>query len=963
MKKSTLPAAAVLFCLLSFKTLSLNAQSLQVDPHRSWRILETSHFEIIYDETQKALAQNFANEAERAQSLLEPLLKPGKMKKVPVAIADVTDSANGAASPMPRSQIELYPVLPSVTDPIGEYYDWPRELITHEYTHILNFEPTSGVFDVLRSIFGSIVKPAGLLPHWYLEGLAVEMESRLTPVGRGRSHYYSALLRSFVEDEKWGSETIDRIGSPSIPTWPRGQRPYTYGFFLVHELSEMKNQSGVSDNIYGLLNERYGRRVPFFINGPPEDLFGADYANLLNKMYQRILERTTQELTAMKAVKKPIPSEQSGYFNFGAQISPDKLKLAAIVDDYDSKPSIKVWSRINPQEPFNLNSTPEAIIVEKDIHQLSWRADSRHIVFDHSDYWQHFNVYNDLYELDLINGHEERLTTGLRAREAAVLPDQSLVFIQTSSDRTTLMASSNKGASPQVLFKPGFGERLSSPRAYRDGVIYSHRDRKGHEWIEYLSLKIPAPTALTTASKIGQMHVMPVPDQISEGGFFFASSDTGVMNIYHSDGKNISAVTNTSTYNTSPEVDASSGSVIYSRMTSEGFKLDVQTDKEKIESPKNTEPVYNYPPADESVAPATTISDDRPYNGLKYLFPQYFIPYVYFVPGGSILSASTSNSDPLRRHVYAANVGYDTRVNKPTEELIYSNGNFPFSIDLAIANDYYYLVGANLTEHFTFVELDSRHFILPDSNNWIFGPQVTYRQTEYAPYLFVEFGPGATLSYTNIERKKDFQISPESGGAFNIGYDYFLANWGNTSYPNLNANASIYLSGKPLPKHHVISQKISASISPPQQTILTGNRQAGGEYAGSLFATNFLVRGYPVGEFVGSTIYSENFEYRFPIAQQYSGSGTFPLFVNKWHGALLFDAATLEGGYYNSNFSPAPLYVSKLGWIYAGTGAELRADVELFYNIPLTLRMGAYYGFNQAAFGGVSYYLGFGLIQ
>ena len=121
-----------------FASLNAKAQtSLPIDPRRHWKILETAHFEIIYDENQKLLAEDFADEAERAHTLLQPILKIQVSQRVPLVVADITDSSNGSATGIPRSQIEIYPVLPDVTDATSEYASWVREVVTpriHSYS-------------------------------------------------------------------------------------------------------------------------------------------------------------------------------------------------------------------------------------------------------------------------------------------------------------------------------------------------------------------------------------------------------------------------------------------------------------------------------------------------------------------------------------------------------------------------------------------------------------------------------------------------------------------------------------------------------------------------------------------------------------------------------------------------------------------------------------------------------------
>ncbi len=154
--------------------LSVSAQ-LEVPPDIKWKTLTTPHFQVIFNAKQQDLGRLYAQKLEKAYTQLRAYFRSLPETTV-VIINDKTDVTNGYATRIPYPHIMAYPVLPGPEESLADTGDWAFELLAHEYTHILNFEPANGVMVPLRFIFGNIIAPNILLPSWWKEGLAVEIK-------------------------------------------------------------------------------------------------------------------------------------------------------------------------------------------------------------------------------------------------------------------------------------------------------------------------------------------------------------------------------------------------------------------------------------------------------------------------------------------------------------------------------------------------------------------------------------------------------------------------------------------------------------------------------------------------------------------------------------------------------------------------------------------------------------------
>ena len=280
-----------------------------VDWHWTYRRLRSPHFDVIYNQTQRPLARHFLVAAERAHELVFPLFGEGPERTL-IVLQDDTDEPNGEANFLPYPHIRVYPVLPGLNSGLGEYGDWALELMVHEYTHILNMYPAHGFYTPFKYIFGTITRPNAVLPTWYLEGLAVDLESALTAHGRLRAVETRASARALTLDNKFAPETIATINEQNIWSWPYGSRPYLYGGWWWQSVLQKDPARANADlSAVGDLNRDFARRLPFLLNAPARDRTGRTPTEWLEQTKERVTRSAGDEIARLRAGGAPEPRD------------------------------------------------------------------------------------------------------------------------------------------------------------------------------------------------------------------------------------------------------------------------------------------------------------------------------------------------------------------------------------------------------------------------------------------------------------------------------------------------------------------------------------------------------------------------------------------------------------------------------------------------------------------------------
>lgn len=165
--------------------------------------------------------------------------------------------SNGLATVFPYNIIRLNEFPPTANNYLRGTDEWIRNLVLHEYIHILTMDMTNGWIDTLRSLFGSVVKTNGILPRWLIEGVAVWFESTIPGQGRLNQKGVKYQVYKALTDKDF-CQGISCLDTPL--KYPYGHAPYWIGGEFVKYLEEIN--PGVMQCVF----KEHSYNLPFFLN-------------------------------------------------------------------------------------------------------------------------------------------------------------------------------------------------------------------------------------------------------------------------------------------------------------------------------------------------------------------------------------------------------------------------------------------------------------------------------------------------------------------------------------------------------------------------------------------------------------------------------------------------------------------------------------------------------------------------
>ncbi len=947
------------------------------DPYLEWYTLQTPHFRVHFHGGLEDIAQRTASSAESVYERLVPQLGWSPSQATEIVVTDDTDSANGSASTLPYNTVRLFATAPDDMSPLGDYDNWINELITHEYTHILQIDNTSGLPAVGNALLGKTFAPNQAQPRWILEGLAVVMESSHTSGGRLKSTQFDMYLRADVLEHRLAP--LDQISNPAR-RWPGGNLWYLYGAEFIGWIVDT-----YGPDTFAAVAADYGATViPWGINRSIRRVTGRTYEELY-RGWQTFLERKygdQERAVRARGLREGRQLTHRGYVAATPRFMPPcagARRLAYERDDGNTTAGVYAIDTGSPDPDAGAE-----LIARSSGRGLGFGLDCS-LYFDNPAPSRRFYMFSDLVRQPAstrspsgLERNRQRLTVGARASAPDVSPDGRLITYVTnragtSTLRIARLTPQHELEAERALVPSAQYEQAYTPRFSPDGehVAYSAWTRGGYRDVRVVNVRTGAFFELMHDRALDQQPVW-APDGKT---LYFVSDRTGIPNVfaYELESHAIEQVTNVLIGAYMPTVSNDGRRLVYVGYTSTGFDLfELTLDRDLyLKAPDALdERAEGFEPSLSHAWPVGT------YNPLPTLRPRAYTLAYGLGTFGDTLTVSTSGADAIGRHAFDAALAIPVSGRGEIQgNLDYSYNRLPFSFRAGLFRsasprmDYRYGdLNPLTTERTTGVttgiswaapgEFDGQSLSLNYTiANYGRDLPVGTRGEPYAlttitpdrGYLgLVHLGYG----YSNAQ-STTYAISNEKGLTLGVGLDEAAHALGSES--TLTAIGGVLTAYARLPwgQHHVLALGLSGGTSlgsySKRGLYSTGgfvNASLYDEYNSVVRQSAFVLRGYAPGQFVGTAYNLLNAEYRFPLLYADRGLSTLPVFLRTLSGIFFFD----YGGAYNRIDPDHPFRM-----LHGSLGAELWVEAVTGYFVQSNLRLGLARGLDHEANGVQTY--------
>ncbi|HXV14822.1 MAG TPA: hypothetical protein VEC56_11510 [Candidatus Krumholzibacteria bacterium] len=567
LRSATLAAVALVLSVVT-------GTDAAVDPGLEWKTISTEHFDVHFH----AGAEWTGAEAARiAEEVYGPItgLYGYQPKRCHIVILDTEDYANGAAY-FYDNKIEIWAT--NLEFHLRGTTPWLRNVITHEFTHIVSIQAAmkmplripaiyfqavdfesekrpdviTGYPDLIVSypITGTVV------PAWWAEGVA-QYQSPSKQTDCWDTHRDMILRAAVVEDRMLSYDEMGFLGHRSLGN----EQVYDHGYGLVRYIAATHGPESIA-----MTSEYLGHWNRLTIDGALEKATGQSGDELYKGWKAYMRDRYDRMLADVRANPREgtILSDQ-GFMTLDPSFGPDGKRVAVLSNkgsdfastslylvDRDGKNFDRVEGGVSSRAVFS----PDGALL---LYAKHTRAD----------------VYgarlSDLYTYALATKKEKRLTHKLRASEPQWSPDgRSIVCVLNQDGTHRLVVLNADGTGLREIRAGVSGVQLYSPQYSPDGsrILFGIFERGTRDVASVAPDGNDFRYELRTPND--ERDARWTPDG---AGIVFASDRTGIFNIYatNTETGEVAQLTNVVGGAFMPDL-ARDGTLAYSQYTAKGYR-------------------------------------------------------------------------------------------------------------------------------------------------------------------------------------------------------------------------------------------------------------------------------------------------------------------------------------------------------------------------------------------------------